>query len=104
MVVPLEAPRHSLLMKSCLCSTAAVAIRIKASQRRRTADWLSSCERRLPFLEMCRQPLFRVFTLKQELLQLPLDRETFEEAGFRARLHRALHATHVATPLVRRRE
>jgi hypothetical protein len=45
---------------------------------------LFSCELRLALLEMCRQPFFRVCALEEELLELALDGEPFEESGLGA--------------------
>src|SRR5258707_10381238 len=88
MVFPLEASRHSLLIRSLLWSIAAVA------------KSLSSLKRRFALLQICGYPLFGVIALEEELLKLPLDGQAFEEAGFGARLDGALHPADRAAGLV----
>jgi hypothetical protein len=85
MVWPDAASRHSLFMSSLFCSTNWPP-RYNARPEGRAPlvapTGLSSPERGLSFLQVRGDALFRVFALKEKLLQLALDRKSFEESGF----------------------
>src|SRR5215210_1180559 len=109
MVLPDAAGRHWLLMKSCFCSAMATDMctprRVNTtaqrhdgtttyvcvvSSRRRdvvrclrqlVSSVLPPSELRCPLLQVRSNAFLRVLSLEEQLLQLPLDRQAFEEPG-----------------------
>src|SRR5689334_23310994 len=70
----------------------------------RTPTVLTATELRFPFFETGLDAFFGIVTFKEPLLQLPLEGQSFGEAGFQSRLDRALDVADGLCGLVRRRE
>src|SRR2546426_12728429 len=67
-------------------------------------DVLFGFKFRRTFLDVCRQALVSVLTLKQMLLELALERQTLGKRHLQARTDRALDPPHGACGLLRRQE